>query len=86
MNLEQRIADIEERNSRVETDKAWEGSVTRRLIIATITYTVAGTFMSYVEVKDPWLSALIPTGGYLLSTLGLKVARNIWENNRPKAS
>jgi len=28
-NLEQRIKNIEERNKKVETDKAWEWSITR---------------------------------------------------------
>lgn len=36
-SLEKRLKTIEERNRRVETEKAWETSVTRRLSIAVLT-------------------------------------------------
>ena len=36
-NFEQRLAAIEERNRRVETDKAWEISWMRRIAIAVMT-------------------------------------------------
>ncbi|MEK7615775.1 MAG: hypothetical protein AAB420_01035 [Patescibacteria group bacterium] len=39
--IEERIKTIEARNTRVETDKAWETSWTRRLSIAIATYIIA---------------------------------------------
>ena len=59
-------------------DKAWEGSKTRRGIIALITYVVASFFMMRIGVSDPFLNALVPTGGYLLSTLSLSVVKKWW--------
>ena len=41
MDVEQEIQRIEQRNKRVETDKAWELSWTRRLFITAITYAAA---------------------------------------------
>ena len=38
--MEKRIEQIEQRNKRVEEDKAWETSFTRRLCIAILTYIV----------------------------------------------
>ena len=38
--LEDRIALIEQRNSRVEADKAWETSWARKVSIAFVTYIV----------------------------------------------
>ena len=44
-SLERRIQAIEERNKRVEADKAWETSLTRRVSIAVITYFFALGFL-----------------------------------------
>ena len=38
--MEERIEAIEQRNKRVEEDKAWETSLTRRVCIAVLTYIV----------------------------------------------
>jgi hypothetical protein len=69
---------IQERNARVEADKAWEVSTTRKVIIAVITYLVAALYMQALGASLPWLNALIPVGGYLLSTLSLPVFKNLW--------
>jgi len=74
----QSIQDILERNSRVELDKAWETSLTRRAVIATITYAVAALFMYRIGVESFLLNACIPTGGYLLSTLSLPWIKRLW--------
>lgn len=54
---------ILERNARVEADKAWETSKTRRGLIAGVTYVVAGMYMSALGAHLPWLNALIPVVG-----------------------
>lgn len=72
------ITQIQERNKRVELDKAWETSWTRRLLIASITYIVASLFMMRIGVPDPWVNALVPTGGFLLSTLSLGIVKKWW--------
>jgi hypothetical protein len=81
----QSVNQILERNARVEADKAWETSLTRRGVIATITYFVAVFFMWRIGVTEPFLNAVVPTGGYLLSTLSLGVVKRWWlkknENN-----
>lgn len=80
----QSIDDILKRNSRVEQDKAWETSVTRRVVIATITYVVASVFLWRIGVSEPMINALVPTGGFLLSTLSLSFVKNIWIKNVTK--
>lgn len=40
MNFEKEINEIKERNKRVETNKAWETSWTRRICIMLLTYIV----------------------------------------------
>ncbi len=75
---DQVLADIQERNARVELDKAWETSKTRRAVIAGMTYIVATLYMMSLGVSQPMLNALIPTGGYLLSTLSLLFIKEAW--------
>ena len=69
---------IRERNARVEADKAWETSWTRRLIIAGGTYIVVSVYLSFLGVQDAMLHALVPPGAYLLSTLTLPVCKRVW--------
>ena len=80
MNFESEIQSIKERNKRVETDKAWEVSLTRRLFIMVVTYIVAGVWLVSIQDSNPWLKALVPTAGYLVSTLSLPFVRKFWEN------
>lgn len=80
--LERRVLEIEARNRRVESDKAWETSWTRRLTIAVITYGAAAVLLLALNMEYPWLGALVPVLGYVLSTLSLPVIRNIWRARR----
>lgn len=83
--LEQEIENIKKRNKRVEKDKAWETSLTRRICIMILTYIVV-LFYSYMvkNITSIWLSSLIPVIGFALSTLSLKLIRKIWENKTKK--
>ena len=81
MNLEKEIKDIKERNKRVEKDKAWEVSWTRRICIMILTYIVVVIY-SYIIRKgnNIFLSSLVPVIGFTLSTLSLNIIRKIWES------
>ena len=80
MNLEERIKKIEERNKKVELDKKWETSWTRKICIMILTYIVVITYSYIVRNYDRiLLSSLVPVIGFTLSTLSLKVVRKIWE-------
>jgi len=82
--LDQRIASIEERNRRVELDKEWERSATRRIMILVATYIVLGCYLWAIDVPQPWLNAIVPAVGFALSTLILAPARRWWERHRGK--
>ena len=73
---------IRERNKRVELDKAWETSFTRRSIITFMTYIVMVVFLYAINAQLPWLYALIPAAGYFLSTLSLKFVKKIWVSKK----
>lgn len=76
--LAQRIRAIEERNRGVEADKAWEVSLTRRGFIGVLTYAVASAVLWSIGSERPMLDALIPTAGYLLSTLSIPFLKRWW--------
>lgn len=78
--LEKEVKDIKERNKRVELDKKWETSLTRRLCICILTYIVVIIYSSFIsKLSNVFLTSLVPVIGFLLSTLSLKIVRNIWE-------
>lgn len=82
-DLEKEIIQIKERNKRVELDKDWETSWTRKLCIMILTYIVVIIY-SYVirNNNNIFLSSLVPVIGFILSTLSLKIVRKIWEKNK----
>lgn len=81
MDIEQEIGGIKERNGRVEADKAWETSFVRRFFIAIATYAVATLWLMVIGETDIWLKAVVPVGGYLLSTLSLPFIKRWWIAN-----
>ncbi|HEX5797868.1 MAG TPA: hypothetical protein VFX79_00800 [Candidatus Saccharimonadales bacterium] len=81
-DLEKRITAIEARNKKVELDKAWETSLLRRCLVATLTYIVVVLFMLSADIEKPFVSALIPTIGFLLSTMTVSFIKNWWLKTR----
>lgn len=82
-DLEKRIEAIELRNKRVETDKTWETSWTRKICIMILTYIVVIIYSYLIRnFNNILLSSLVPVIGFTLSTLSLKLVRKIWESNR----
>lgn len=72
------IAKIKERNARVEMDKAWETSYTRRVLLTIFTYLAIGLYLNAVNIPNPWINAVVPAVGFMLSTLTLPFFKGIW--------
>lgn len=81
MILNKDIEKIKERNARVEADKAWELSKTRRILIASSIYFFALALFSMITTPKPILDALVPTLAYLLSTLTFPFFKDWWLKN-----
>jgi len=85
MDLEKEINLIKERNKRVETDKAWETSWERLMLISAILYITALIFMIIIGVQNVLLAALVPVLGFALSNQSLPVVKRRWlKNKSPK--
>ncbi len=82
--LEQRLQNIENRNKKVEADKAWETSWTRRSLLTIFTYIVIGVYLQAINVPRPWLNALVPAIGFLLSTLVMTYFKKYWLERHKK--
>lgn len=82
MNIENEIKNIKERNKKVELDKRWETSWTRKLCIIVLTYIIVIIYSYLIKKYDNiFLSSLVPVIGFTLSTLSLKYVRKIWEKS-----
>jgi hypothetical protein len=79
-NLKNEIEAIKKRNKRVELDKKWETSWTRRLCICVLTYIVVVCYSLMIQNQTSvFLSSLVPVIGFTLSTLSLRGVRKLWE-------
>lgn len=76
--LTKEIEQIKKRNKSVETDKAWERSLTRKALIAIFTYLSISLYLLAIAIPRPWLNAIVPTVGFLLSTATLPWFKQLW--------
>lgn len=80
--IESRIAAIEERNKRVEADKAWETSAARKLSIIVVTYVTVVLFLITIDNDAPFINAIVPCIGFFLSTLTVGYFKRGWVDRR----
>ena len=76
--IKQEIEKIKERNKKVEMDKKWETSFVRRVLLVIFTYLAIGIYLRAINVSNPWLNAIVPAVGFMLSTLTLPFFKNVW--------
>lgn len=79
--LEIEVAEIKQRNLRVEADKAWETSYFRVLLISAVIYVVAVKFLHLIGTVDYYLNALVPPIGYFISVQSLPFIKKWWIKN-----
>ena len=85
MNIEKEVAAIKKRNARVELDKKWETSWTRRLVILVLTFVVVLAYNFSIQRNvNIFFSSLVPVIGFFLSTLSLSAIRKVWEKKDGK--
>lgn len=77
-DLQSDIEAIKQRNQRVEADKAWETSWTRRFIILILTYIVIVLFFLFARLPNPFVNAIVPAVAYVLSTLSVPLFKRWW--------
>lgn len=76
--IEQRIRELELRNARVESDKAWETSFARRALLTIFTYVSVGAYLQAIGLQNAWLHTIVPAVAFVLSTLALPFLRKLF--------
>ncbi len=76
--LKEEIQKLKARNLEKDQNKAWETSFIRKILIAVLTYFVMIILMGSIGVDDPEVNAIVPTLGFLLSTLSLSLVKSLW--------
>lgn len=76
--LEKEIRFIKKRNERVELDKSWETSWTRKILLIVFTYLSIALYLKFIVGINPWINAVVPALGFLLSTLTLSYFKRLW--------
>jgi len=77
-SLQKEIDEIKARNRRVEADKAWETSWTRKVIVLLLTYTVVVVFFAVARLPEPFINAIVPSLAFVLSTLSVPAFKKWW--------
>lgn len=83
-NLKKEVELIKERNQRVELDKAWETSWARKILIAGLTYIVIVIFFYFAKLQNPFVNAIVPTLGFVISTFSVPLFKKWWIKNKNK--
>ncbi|HJN85035.1 MAG TPA: hypothetical protein QF873_01800 [Patescibacteria group bacterium] len=81
-DLEQRLKAVEKRNTSVELDKAWETSLARKILIALLTYIIIVLFFKAADLPKPYINSIVPTTGFVLSTLTLNLFKKVWTKRK----
>lgn len=81
-SLQSEIDRIKTRNKKVEADKAWETSWTRRFLIIILTYAVIVIFFVTMELPDPFVNAIVPAMAFVISNLSIPIFKRWWINKK----
>jgi len=77
-NLEREILLIKKRNAKVEADKAWETSISRKILVALFTYLMIVIFFYAAGLSDPWRNSLVPALAFFISTSTMPFFKKLW--------
>ncbi|MFH0818436.1 MAG: hypothetical protein V1898_00350 [Patescibacteria group bacterium] len=76
--IKKELGEIKSRNNKVEGDKAWETSWSRKIILMIFTYIAIAVYLYIINVDKPWLNAIVPAIAFMLSTLTMPYIKKIW--------
>ncbi|MFC1732947.1 hypothetical protein ACFL6I_21820 [candidate division KSB1 bacterium] len=77
-SIKKEIEKIKQRNKKVEADKAWETSWSRKIIVAILTYIVIVVFFYFAGLPKPFVNSIVPAVAFVLSTSTLPYFKKFW--------
>ncbi len=78
MEVKSEIQQLKARNKKVEADKAWETSWTRRIVVALITYIIIVLFFFAAGLPNPFVNSIVPAVAFLVSTATIGLIKRLW--------
>lgn len=76
--LKKEVEKIQARNRRVEADKAWETSWTRRALLFGLTYIVVVIFYVVAELPNPLTNGLVSSAAFVVATSTVPHVKKWW--------
>lgn len=80
--LANKISSMDHRNRIRDYSKEFEGSLMRIIMIMVLTYAILSVYMLLAGLDRPWISAIVPTVGFQLSTVSLPSIKNCYVEHR----
>lgn len=77
--LEKEISKIKKRNKRVEADKSWELSWTRRAVVMLLTYIAIVIYFKVAGLPRPFLNSVVPAVAFVFSTFSVPYFKKYWK-------
>ncbi len=84
-SLDQRLSNIEEMTQKLvlidkyyQLQTAWEKSAMRTILIAITTYILSAIFLYILNFQYFYINAVLPTVGFMLTTLSIPFIKRIW--------
>ncbi len=77
-DLSKEIENIKARNRRVEVDKAWETSWSRKIVVFILTYFVIVVFFIVANLPYPFINSIVPALAFVISTTTLPFLKRLW--------
>lgn len=77
-DLQSEIDALKARNKKVEADKAWETSWTRKGLVLVLTYAVMVLVFWSTGIGNSFVNAIVPSVGFFLSTLSIPMVKKWW--------
>jgi len=81
-DLKKEVEIIKQRNKKVEADKAWETSWTRKILITILTYITIVIFFYFAGLSNPFINSIVPALAFIVSTFSLPFFKKIWISYR----
>jgi len=80
-SLRAELEEIKTRNTKVETDKCWETSWVRKIVIFVLTYVAITIYFYAAGLPEPTINSFVPALAFVISTLSLPFFKSLWEKH-----
>ena len=70
---------IEEQNMVEDEDIAWDKSLAKKLILASLIYVAIGLSLQFSSYHSAWAYALVPALGFVIGSYIMEIVKRYWQ-------